>query len=1011
MFLAVVAFLAGPIGFFIAISAMSRSTRLRADLDEAQRRLESLSGRVHRLDRQVGQQATRPPAAEPAAAAAQAIPVERHAPTPPVRPAPLPQPAPPAARPPEPVVPPPPSPIPPLEERAPFEPTLTMRSHRAQPAPRPADPAAPRAGTPAPPATGRIEGWEATIGGSWLNRIGVALLVIGIAFALGYTLTNLGPAGKAALATAVSLLLIVAGIILERRESYQFYGRGLLGGGWAALYATAYAVHELEATRVVRDPRLGFALLLLVGVGMIAHSLRYRNQGLTALAYSLAYAAIVLHSISPYTLAAATLLGLGTVLHLLRRRWYGVALGGVVVTYGCLLLWYLRQGVMTPETMRLGLGALAIDWLVFLVADFGNEPEDDTERRSARAVGLLNALAAGCLGYMAWHDVFPGTGWRPLAGLGAAYVVTSTALRLSGRLSLHPVHSLVASLLLAIAARMGLDRSQATWAWLAEAQVLVLIGVALKDRFHRLLGCTLFLAPMCAIVYDQVEARLRRPDGIFDGGLFLQTMVACLCFYFTFARLKAFATPDGEGRVEEALRRTFSYGAFVLIVLSLWVQLPTVYVAPAGAVLMLLLFEIGGAREVVDLRIQSYLAGVVALFSALALSAPSKALLGSLHARVPALIGVALVYLVIFMRQARGRSVFPDLDDGLRPYLSWGGAGLTVLLVWLEVRPVAVGPLWLILALLLVEAGILLGEAHLRRPGYLTLLAAHVSLVMSNLTATDQVSGWSVRAATLVPAIAATYYLWWRLREMPRAGVRNPGDAADEAFGRLLSYLAAALAGLFVRFEFGLQGAALRWSLAMIALLLAGHWLRDADLRFQSYILSAAVLVRAIGFDFRLAGPVLGVDGPLAIAATGTACYLAAGFLMRRWTADSGARPDRRSLQIESALAANGHDLMWLFSVVLMALYLYRTWSGSALIVAWAMEGLCATVAGFAARARSLRLSGLGLLALALAMTLVKAFTTFDTLGRIVSFLVLGVVLLLISLGYTRYRESFRKTP
>ena len=76
------------------------------------------------------------------------------------------------------------------------------------------------------------------------------------------------------------------------------------------------------------------------------------------------------------------------------------------------------------------------------------------------------------------------------------------------------------------------------------------------------------------------------------------------------------------------------------------------------------------------------------------------------------------------------------------------------------------------------------------------------------------------------------------------------------------------------------------------------------------------------------------------------------------------------------------------------------------LIVAWAVEGLCATAGGFALKTRSLRLAGLGLLGLGLAMTVVRAFTTFDTLGRIVSFLVLGIVLLLVSFGYARYRAA-----
>jgi uncharacterized membrane protein len=103
--------------------------------------------------------------------------------------------------------------------------------------------------------------------------------------------------------------------------------------------------------------------------------------------------------------------------------------------------------------------------------------------------------------------------------------------------------------------------------------------------------------------------------------------------------------------------------------------------------------------------------------------------------------------------------------------------------------------------------------------------------------------------------------------------------------------------------------------------------------------------------------------------------------------------------------------MMWLLSVALAAVYLYRTQAGFILIVLWAIEGLLATVCGFASRSQALRFAGLGLLALALVMTLVRALTTFDTIGRIVSFIVLGVVLLLVSLRYTHYRQRARNTP
>ncbi|HZI95558.1 MAG TPA: DUF2339 domain-containing protein [Patescibacteria group bacterium] len=979
------------------------------------------------------------------------------------------------------------------------------------------------------PAAGsrEIGSLELTIGGSWLNRIGVGLVVIGIAFALGYTLTHLGPAGKAMLATAAALAMLAGGIWLERHPSYRSYARGLIAGGWAALYATAYAVHELEATRIIEDARIGFLLLMLVGIGMIGHSLRYRNEGLTSLAYGLAYAAIVLHSISGYTLAAGALLGLGTVIHLLRRQWYGMAFGGIAATYGSLFLWYQRQQPMTSETLHLGLAALAIDWLVFLAADISPDPTDDSRKIRARAVSLLNALAAAWLAYMAWAGVTPTTAWQPLLLLGFAYVATSGVLRRTGRYTSHQIHSLAAALFVGIATGKALELTLASWVWLAEAQAVILLGVWLKDRFHRLLGCALFVVPLMAIFIEQFPARLQQPDGVFDLNRLLLTAAACVAFYLTFALMKPFHSTDQIGQMEANIRRGFSYAAFGLVLVATWIHLPQVYVAPANALLMLLLFEISSAFRMTDLRIQchlsaacavlaavtftasshmqilgmqarvpsliivalalytvyarlavqrtwvleqddaaspavssagfllvllalwfqlphhfvapasavlmlilfeisrafgmkelriqSYLAAAWATISVLAFSAPSHEEIAGMAARIPVLILVALSFFVLFARlTGRRERLFPQ-EELLRPYFPWAGATLAALAVWLEARPVVVGPAWMLMALIMAEAGIGFKERHLRQPGYALLIASHVSLAVSNLTAPDIVSGFSIRAATMIPAIAATYYLWWRLRALPGhpAGdaAREPiGDRYDERFGRLLAYIAAVMVGLFSRFEFGLDGASLRWSIAMFVLFVVGYALGDADFRLQAYGLGAAVSLRAIGFDFVHAGPVMGVSGPLAVALVGVFAYILAGLVISARIA-TGPRADRRTLGLESRLQVHGRDMMWLLSVALAAVYLYRTQAGFILIVLWAIEGLLATVCGFASRSQALRFAGLGLLALALVMTLVRALTTFDTIGRIVSFIVLGVVLLLVSLRYTHYRQRARNTP
>ena len=73
--------------------------------------------------------------------------------------------------------------------------------------------------------------WETLLGGNWLNKIGAFVLVVGIALALGYSFSHMGPAGRDAVGLAIGLAMLGSGIFYERRPRYQTFARGLIGGG------------------------------------------------------------------------------------------------------------------------------------------------------------------------------------------------------------------------------------------------------------------------------------------------------------------------------------------------------------------------------------------------------------------------------------------------------------------------------------------------------------------------------------------------------------------------------------------------------------------------------------------------------------------------------------------------------------------------------------------------------------------------------------------------------------
>ena len=66
-------------------------------------------------------------------------------------------------------------------------------------------------------------------------------------------------------------------------------------------------------------------------------------------------------------------------------------------------------------------------------------------------------------------------------------------------------------------------------------------------------------------------------------------------------------------------------------------------------------------------------------------------------------------------------------------------------------------------------------------------------------------------------------------------------------------------------------------------------------------------------------------------------------------------------------------------------------------------------LAGFALRERPLRLSGLALLGACVFKAFAYDMQELDTIYKILSFIILGLLLLGVSLIYTRYKEQIRR--
>jgi hypothetical protein len=328
---------------------------------------------------------------------------------------------------------------------------------------------------PEPAPTPASREWEAILGGNWLNKLGVFVLVIGLALLLRYSFTQFGPLGRVTICLTASLAMLAAGAILESKDRYQVFARGLLGGGWAALYVTVYAMHAVEAARVIESAVVGAILLLAVAVGMIVHSLRYRSQTVTGLAYFVAFATLAITDMTSLPFLALVPLAASLLYVAHRFKWLRMALLGLIATYAVVVI---RGDTGAPLWQAQTI--FIVYWLLFEAFDVLH-PE----------AWLLPLNAAGFLGLsvLKWQTAAPDRLWILLAACAGAYVVSAVARIRSGKW--HGAATLTAALA-AGAIFQKLDRQWVASALVVEAELFYLAGIRLRAPYLRWLGTSLF---------------------------------------------------------------------------------------------------------------------------------------------------------------------------------------------------------------------------------------------------------------------------------------------------------------------------------------------------------------------------------------------------------------------------------------------------------------------------------------------------------------------------------------
>ena len=1009
------------VGIILPIWVISAVLNLRrradADLQESTQHWQDLTARLHLLETNFKKLKAEP--AVPHAASPEARESSQPAPAPlSVEPLPVtPRPVPPPISIPAPVSPVPARPLPdaprvevprPVPDVAP--PVIPART-QAQTPPTP-PPAYVRPAVHEPPRRSGLD-LEEMLGTNWLNKIGIGILVLGLAFFLAYQLQNLGPAGKVLLGVGLSAGMIAVGVRYETNERYRILARAGAAGGWALLYFVSYAVYHVPAARVIESQELDFFLMLTVAAAIVGYSLRYKSQATTALALVLSYLTVGIHHTSFYSLAASVILAVTVVALALRMQWFALEVFGILATYFNHFLWVspVIEGmgpnrVEFPE-FRTSVLLLAFYWLLFRFSYIYRQVADDDQERLSTAAALLNGFCL--LGLLRYQSVHPEWAFWTLLMLGAVELGLA-ALAARRRRTAFVVLATLGTALLFAAIPFRYSGSDLSVLWLIAAETFLLAGVFTREIVFRRMGMVTLLIVAAQMVVGTgaplLQLRLTgnsgAPSDFATAVLF--ALGAFLCYlnsHWVRVRWPELFEPE----FDDAVLESFTYIGGLLALLAAWFAFPGMSTAVVWATLALLLGVAGNKFALPALAIQGNLIAVVAIVRLITLNLFSAEQWHGVSLR---LITVGTTALLLYAAAPFARSA-DDADqrhgkDGpwsmFAAAYTWAASILLGLLVWYEVSPPNVAFAWMVLGLVLLEIGLTLNAGFLRWQSYTALTASFLQVLVVNLETTGVAGQVSPRISRVLPMAVAYYYADWRLR---RAGPKN---AELQRAGTYFTYLGTITLATLLDFELLQPWVAAGWAALALVAIAAAYGLKRRDYLHQSFLLAAAVALRVIAYNFfqpDIAGGISFWQSGRFHAGTAIALLFAAlpfAFALRR-----SSSPDAASFPLERRPEQVFFFVPFSLLTILIALESTR----GQLTVHWGVEGLVVFLFAIWVGERSFRLAGLGLLLACAAKIFLIDVWGLDPQSKYITLIALGAALVLVSYLYTRYKKKFRQ--
>ena len=843
---------------------------------------------------------------------------------------------------------------------------------------------------PAPPKAAPAEkgSFEMRLGTYWLVRIGIVMVLTGLVFfgnlAYHNFITKLGPGGKVSLLYLASAALLVAGGWWQRKaakESLKNYAQVLFAGGLAAVYFTTYAAHHIENLRIIESPGLDGGLLLAWAGFMIWVADRKKSEVLTLFAVGLAYYTSIITRVGYFTLYSNLVLTAAAVFFLVRNRWAGLTFASLIATYASYAFWRFFNGsewhwASPEEGLWTGTWFLISYWLLFTAAVFLSKDQKFAGQNRAGFLTLNNgAFFTGFLLTMLQVDT--GGFWKFALIYGSVLVVLAGAARRF--LAAEPLakNAYLAQGLLLVTVGFITKYSGLQLALILAAESVVLL-VTGQQRKNRVLLAGAYIAAGLAVGWGMDTMRQFDRPGLWLGlGLGALMMVNTLLAHRQTAANQALIRPQPG---------YFGVHALLIWLIALWdnTQASTFPLVLAAAALLLTL-------SIYALRVRE----IALLGQVYLVLAQIKWLIDAFDSSqtLPRWKPLSMIAITLGLSHWWQRQKVLTLRPQIAVF--WQGlyalAIIGVIYGWLGLRTDL--PVWLAVTSLLA-VGITAYGVFTR--AWLLAACGQIFMVLSAVQFAQQLAqnkpAWPL---ALVP-MAALALLSWSTITWFRRSPDASGRVSEPLLQIAVVYRWVALAMSIWWVCAYIPERERIWVLALLGLgvFLWAGWQRNQE----ALLFSVAFTLVALVFFWLplLAEPRVYWPNLVVILV-----LLAQRQFARRL-------PERYPIhpEIHTAVILIGGFSLWRF---LSLWVLEQQPAGFFLTASWSFLALAFFTAGIALRERMYRYLGLGLLACALGRVVIFDVWKLETLYRILSFMALGIVLLVLGFIYNKYQEKIRE--